>query len=846
MSAEGGRAKQPKKRQVARLGVLPRPVALVVLGLWVVLTAVALVGLVRAPTIWSGSREGLTPVADRAARGQPLALLRVDPEVLAEPTEPDPSTPSAERPSGQPEIDPATVLADAGVAIEEALGRERVPLAPPKTEITRWLDAHALYLLPVDTHEGLAERLSDARMLAEVQGLEARLASPLFVVSGEQPRRDPLGVHELTDAQLGRLGHVAELPGSDDPRVSASGDLIAASGDRALIALRSDRPAAELLADLRAAVAELPVSVVLVDPRVEEAQLAAQLGAGADAGLVEADDGLRAAAKLTLAGFAALVLLLSIVMRRLVPVLAVAACLASVWVVLMFGLVSVELAGAGGVELGAVAMAMIALGFGCDAALRLPQIGVKGWASSLVTATALLPLLLTPYPLWQRWAVIWLVALLLTAVIMRLVLPTLLALLRGDVDWRRPGFRLTPMPGLAILLCLGLTAAGAWSSQELRYRPGTRLPTAVAEITALEHELVEHFFDPTMIVTAESSSSAAAGEHPTAAAAALEAAAADVAALAELVPSEARRVDSPGSFVLPKAELESRRTALRGLKLGERMDALEQLLVDQGLRAEAFAEFVRGAADIDDLPSAQAALDGPLGPWIASYVLADAEAGTAILRSRVELRGREGLPSVPITDERLAALPSLRGPAIAAMIDQREFDDRAGIVVLSGLWLAAFLVWLGTGSLASSIAVALVAVASECGVLLALALLDQPVGPHLLPVLILVGASAAVAGGRACRAVSLAQPIVARGVLLAGACQVTIGLILLGSGQPLWRELGLALAIGSALASGLGLFATPGLARLFDKLRQRPRPKPDKPKPGKPSKPDGESKGGGE
>jgi hypothetical protein len=826
-----GQAKQ-SKRQVARLGVLPRPLALVVLATWAVLTVVALVGLLRAPAIWSGSREGLIPIEHRAVRGQPLALLRVDHSQA--PAQPQP--PSGDPAPGAPtELDGATILADAGVAIEEALGRERVPLAPPRTEITRWLDAHALYLLPVDTHENLAEQLSDARMLAEVQGLQARLASPLFAVSGEQPRRDPLGIHELTQAQLGRLGHVAELPGGDDPRVSASGDLIAASGDRALIALRSDRPGPELLAELREAVAGLPVTVTLVDPSVDEAALATQLGAGPGVGARSGARSLGDAGKLTIAGFAALVLLLSLVMRRLVPVLAVAACLASVWIITMFGLVSVDVlgdtGGTGAVELGAAALALIALGFGCDAALRLPRIGVGGWASTLVTATALIPLLLTPYPLWQRWAVIWLVALLLTAGVMRLVLPVLLALLRGDVDWRQPGFRLVPMPALGVLLCVGLIAAGAWSSPQLRYRPGTRLPSAPSA-SALERELVEHFFDPSLVVTAESSSSAVTSEHPTPAAAALEAAAADVARLAELVPSEARRVDSPGSFVLAKAELERRQAALRTLKLSERMAALDQLLVDRGLRAEAFAEFVRGATNIDELPSAQAALDGPLGPWIAGYVHERAEPeASATLLTRVELRGREGLPSVAIPDERLAALPRLRGPAIAAMIDQRQFGDRAAVVVLSGLWLGAFLVWLGTGSFASSLAVSLVAAASEGGVLIGLRVLDQPIGPHLLPILILVGASATVSGGQACRAVSLGQPIAARGALLAGACQVAVGLVLLGSAQPLWRELGLALALGCALASGLGLFATPGLARLFAKLRPLGRGRPRPPEP---------------
>ncbi|HVI03468.1 MAG TPA: hypothetical protein VM869_32465 [Enhygromyxa sp.] len=805
--------REDRKRKLERLGPLPRPAALAVLAIWAGLTIWALIGLIGASSIWSGAREGLVPVQHRAARGQPLALVRVDPEALAAASPVDP----ASAPPDATELDASAVLADAASAIEEALGEQRIPLAPPKAEINRWLDAHALYLLPIETHESLAARLSDASMLAEVQGLEARLSSPLFSVSGEQPRRDPLGIRELTKAEVGRLGHVAEIPGSDDPQVSPSGDLLAASGDRVLIALRSDRSPEELLLALRSAVQQLPVEVALIDPGVIEAATAQQL-AGADQ---RWGDG----PTVTIAGFAALVLLLSLVMRRLIPVLALALCLASVWVISMFAIVELKLIDGGlggGVELGSAALLLVLLGFACDAALRLQRIGVGGWASLLITAGALLPLLLTPYPLWQRWALIWPAVFLLSAGVMRVVLPSLLELSRGDFEWRRPGFRLAPMPVLAVGICVALTAAGAWANQQLRYRPGTRLPTAVSEAATLERELIEHFFDPTMIVEAHSSAEHDPKKFETPEAAALDAAASDVATLAQLVPVEARRIDSPGSFVLPHEELLARKRALQQLKLGERMEALELLLTDQGLRAEAFGEFVRGATDIEDLPSAQAALDGPLGPWIAGYMHDD------VLRSRVELRGREGLPSIPLTDERMAELPRLRGPAIAAMVDQREFDDRLGLAMLAGLWLSAFLVWLGTGSLGIAVSVALVAVASECGVLFGLSLLDQSVGPHLLPILMVVGAAAAVAGGRACRAVSLGQPIVARGQLLSGGCQVVIGVVLLTSAQPVWRELGLALAMGSALACGLGLFATPGLAMLFEKLRRRPRTSAEK------------------
>src|SRR5690606_36127765 len=141
--------------------------------------------------------------------------------------------------------------------------------------------------------------------------------------------RDPLGIRELTDAEIGRLGHVAEIPGSDDPRVGPSGDLIAASGDRALIALRSDRSPDQLLGDLRVAIAELPVEVALIDPSVAEATTVGQLGGSSERW--------GHGPKLTIAGFAALILLLSVVMQRLIPVLILGLCLASVWVIAIYG-----------------------------------------------------------------------------------------------------------------------------------------------------------------------------------------------------------------------------------------------------------------------------------------------------------------------------------------------------------------------------------------------------------------------------------------------------------------------------------------------------------------------------
>ena len=136
MSAAPG---EDRKQKLERLGWLPRPLALAVLAIWAALTVTALIGVISVPALWSGAGEGLIPVEHRSPRGRPLALVRIDHEALA--SKP-PSAPTSAAP--EQELDPDAVLAEAALAIEEALGDERIPLAPPQTEITRWLDAHAL------------------------------------------------------------------------------------------------------------------------------------------------------------------------------------------------------------------------------------------------------------------------------------------------------------------------------------------------------------------------------------------------------------------------------------------------------------------------------------------------------------------------------------------------------------------------------------------------------------------------------------------------------------------------------------------------------------------------------
>lgn len=807
VSAGAGRSESTPedRRHVDRLGPLPRPLALAVLALWVVVTAIAGVATMGQETIRRAGVDGLIPVEHRRAqlRLGPVAILRVDPVALAELERARALDPEAAA-SPEDAVDPRAILAEAGFAIEEALGEERVPHAPPKTEITRWLDTHALYLLPIETHAELDERLGDAAMLAEVQGMESRMSSPLFSVSGEQPRRDPLGLAELSQREAGRLGHVATAIGTGGPQVAANGDLTSADGGRRLIQLVSDRPSEALRTDILAAVSELPVEVAVVDGSRGRARVREALSA--------------AWPRVAATGLALLVLLHSLLVRRAIPVLVLAACLVSGWLILVWV--------ADGLDLLGLPMAIALLGLGCQATVvegPADRVGLAGWATALILVAAFVPLALTPYPLWRAWGWIGPLATLALVAILRLVAPALLELL-GHGSEPGPSATLRPWPAIAGVSCAAAIALGVWAAGQIERRAITELPTATAErdvwAATAEDALTEHFYDPAQLVEARSEP---ADQHdaPSPEAAALDAAALDFARLAELVPEHARRIDSPGSFILPRAELEARHDALARLKLPARMEKLDALLVDQGLRSEAFTEFVRGSADIETLPGSQVALDGPLGPWIGRYVVRDGE--SPAIRTWVELR-----PDTALDEAALAELPELRGPMIAAILDRGQLVDRAAIVALAGLWLAAFATWLGTRRLAVAIAVAITGVAALGVVAGVFVMLKVPAGADALPVLAVVIATAGITGARAAASALAEQPIALRETALAAAGSIVAGLALASAAQPAWRELGLALACGCAAASVLGLFAAPGLARLFSgRAARTPRPQPN-------------------
>ncbi len=716
----------------------------------------------------SGDVQGLLPARHHSPVGEPWLLLRL------------------EGPVG--ERAPEELLDAAALAIAEGLPDERVPLAPPVNAVRGWLDAHGLYLLPEDRHATLEQRLKKEAIQRSVGDLKARLSSPLFGVSGEDVRRDPLALRGVLLRSSGMLGHVDDTtPGA--PIVTNTGDLLASDGRSLLIQLRTSRPPEPLLQEVRQLVEPFPVRADLLGPGPEQASAERRTE--------------RAAGRMLPALAAGLIMVLTLALRRVAPVLALGGCLAT-------GLLAM-LAIAAPLDPFELALLSLMAGFACDLALRLQPMSSRGWASALVMLTALLPLALSPYPEWQRWSWQWLIAGLALVVAMRAVLPAINRLVGADMEWPTAGFHLRPMPLLAVLLCGGLTAAGAWSAEQVQVQAADAVSFAEPDFVGRSRFLADQYFDPSLIVE-----TAVMGDDP---ASALDASARTAPALAALVPEQVRRVDSPGSYVIPAADLARRRASLAELGLQQQMQALYESLEEQGLRPDAFGEFLRGATDIESIPDAQQAIDGPLGGWLERYV--DNRDGRSMVRTRIELLPDGDVPVVAGPDG--DALP-FEGPRAFGRFDETQLRNRLGVYILVGMWLGAFLVWLGTGNLAIAIAAALTSLTAQAATLVSLVLLEQPLGPHLLPALLLVGAAATVAGGRACRSVELDQPTVASGLLVTGTCQVIGGLALLVSAEPLWRQIGLAASVGCALAAGLGLFVAPGMAELLLRVFRRRGP----------------------
>lgn len=729
---------------------------------WLLATVVALARLLGDPGLtFSGDTSGLLPPEHRAPTDEPLLLLSLDDD------------------SAQP--GDAQQLLSAATAVAEQLGDRRVPLGPPATELTAWLDAHRLYLLPTAAHETLAQRLSDPAIAEAVDALRAQLSSPLYGVSGEQPRRDPLRLSGLAQQHAGRLTHL----GSDDDmaaELTVAGDLLSLDGRALLMQLRTEDEAAALLEEIESSLEGHPVVAHLVGPRAQQDRVAAAIAQHAPT-----------VATLALAG---LVLVLSLALRAIRPVAAIVAALASA--------IATMLAFGPAPDLHGFALLVLLAGFGCEGAMHLSRISPRGWPAAIVLAGALLPLWLLPYPQWYQSATQWAIGLLVVVALLRLVVPALLATMRFSPQPARRGFVLRPLRPLAVVLAIAALAGGGWSLDRLPHLPIDRTARPASEVAALQ-AIRERFFDPSAIVRAESVAEAPA--------AALSASAEHARQLATLVPKDALRVDSPGRLVLPEAQLESRRRSLATLDLPARMDSLREQLVTRGFRPDAFGEFLRGAAQLEQMPTPTAAMEGPLGPWISGYMREQAD-GRFALVTRVHLQPDPTVP-VPALEVDGAEPLRLMGPAVAARRDRAGFADGLGLALLAQLWFSALVVWIATRRLPIALACAVASLSAQTALLAVMVPLGVGLGAALLPAILLVGAAATIAGARACRSVALGERFYAMGVLLSSLCQAAAGLALVASTDPLWSTIGLVIAVGSMLAAGAGLFVAPGMMRLF-------------------------------
>jgi len=567
-----------------------------------------------------------------------------------------------------------------------------------------------------------------------------------------------------------------------------AGDLIAANGQSLLMKLRptDDLDALEARAQHLVAQTGTDLHARLVGPAIRQR---------------EADNASRNnRVGLVATVLAMLTLLLTVTLRAIRPVL----CM----IILMVCAVGLLLAIEPRLGLLDLPLIILLLGFGCEGALHIHRISLRGWPSALILATALLPLWLTPHPLWHDWSLVWVVGLTLMLLAMRWVLPASLVLVGSELRWPQPGFRLRPMAGLAAVVTCGLLIGGAWAVERMPVEPGQRVALVHPELAASEQHLERWFFDPDRVVWVQSR-----GETPAEAVAQSFAVA---HAMVTHIGPIASRVESPGSLVVPESELKNRLAALKKIGLEARLQQLQATIADHGMRPAAFGEFLSGAGHLDHTPSPSAALEGPLSPWIESLmaVRQDDPRAPHVAYTRLHLRPGSPVPEHP------ESMP-LHGPPVAAGRVEASFESRLGLYSLCGLWLGALFVWFGTRQMSVAMAAALAALAAESGLLLMLHLLGVAASPLLIPVLLLVGASGVIAGGRACRSVDLKQPFSAGGFLVTSLCQLAAALTLMFSAQPLWREVGLMAACGSLLATGVGVFVAPGLCTMLRLLGRR-------------------------
>ncbi len=663
--------------------------------------------------------------------------------------------------------------------VHEVLDSAWIPIVAPAAERDGWLDAHALYLLPTSTHEALEQRLTDDNIRASVDALRASMSSAFFGLTMSESRRDPLRLRELTIGAEARASWDAPALASQ-AAPTPGGDLLANDGRSLLMATRSTRSGQDLAALASQSVGDA-VRITDVGPTARRST---------------AEDAANAALPNALwVALASMTLVIAAAMRNVRRTIAALLCIASGALACVTFVPLTPLS---------APLLILALGVASSATLPLSRVSSAGWAGLLILASALAPLAVLEFDLWTRWAPLWAGSIVTMRGITRVVLPALHEVLRVPQTDRNPRIVLRPSPVFALALCVGTVVGGWWALGELRYRGADRLEVAPAS-KALAH-VRETYFDPGLVATTHTE-----GED---AEQALTRAADDASLLSTLLPTEARVVDTPGALVLPSEELQRRRVGLAKLKLGERLTKLRELLSARGFRPAAFGEFLRSAADPDQVPTPAAALEGPLGRWIRGYLVE--RPGGVALQARIHLAPDPDVlpPALETPDGRTLLV---QGPAIGGRMQASTFHQRLGVAAVAQLWLAAFIVWLAVRRFSAAIAAAIAGASTQAGILIAMRLLGISLSPALLPVFLVSGAAATLAAAGSCRSAESRAPVFATGVLAAGVAQATAGLALAASPIALWADLGITAATGSLLASGIGLFVGPGLSALLER-----------------------------
>lgn len=628
-----------------------------------------------------------------------------------------------------------------------------LPPAPPPAEARLWRDAHLLWW--VADGPALAARFEPAALRAAVSGVRARLTSPLFDVGGEDVRRDPLGL--------------ADLGGMHTPpwlAITASGDRMSADGNTLLIHLQTAMPPEAAAASVSA---QLSAQFSSDSPEVADIEVRAFVLGSESPELSQPVRGLST-------NLALLAFVLALGLRRLRTSLAALAVLTTGAVLVPFLDGSLILA-----LLGAAAALAVGSQPRTPPASPPPEPPIRRTLPWLLLASALVPLVLLPYPAWRETALTWPLAVLVLALGVSLVLPALTRVLRAPPADLPARDSPRPLPStVALAACAVLLAAGTWSIGHVP-TDSVVAPTPPALLGLLD--------------TARLAELHSRGDSPSSA---LAAAARDARDVAAAVPGAWPQ--GPAAFVLDDDTLATRSATLATLDLPGRIDLLRANLAEQGLRPDAFAEFFR-AVDLGHQPSPTAALAGPLGPWLTAHL--HNEGAFNVVVTRVHLP--DTLPDT---------LPSqLRGPVVFAHEVQREFLGHLGLALVASAWLSAFLTWLSTRRLGSALTAAVVGASAQVGALAIAAAIHGEISPAVLPAALLVGATTA-------SACNFNSPLGRPRSSLASACAAIPGIVLLL--DPAWHATGLVLALGAALGGLLASHAAPALSALLTRREARP------------------------